>query len=277
MEKLLSGKVALVTGASGGIGSAIARSMAEAGATIAAHYHSSKAEAQALAVESVFEQGGIFLCQADLTVELEVADLWRSVGSELGPIEILIANAGYLDETVQPIGTLELTQWRQTLDRNLTATFLTLREFMRGIEGWAITEPACVMISSMSGVWGQPGHSDYAAAKAALNYGLLPTVKDELVRIAPRGRINAIAPGFVATRMIRNKLANVREMKRALQTASLRKLATPEDVAHLAVFLATNQLSGHITGEMIRLTGGKEGRILFDESDISLAAELQID
>lgn len=277
MEKLLSGKVALVTGASGGIGSEIARSLARAGARIAAHYHTSALEVRRLAEEPVFKPGGIVLFQADLTDEAAVAKLWKSIGHEMGPVEILIATAGYLNEAMQPIGSMELAQWQQTLDRNLTATFLTLREFMRGIESWKIADPACVMISSMSGVWGQPGHVDYAAAKAAMNYGLLPTLKDELVKIAPQGRINAIAPGFVATRMIRNKMTNIREMKRALQTASLRKLATPKDVAHLATFLATNQLSGHMTGEVIRLTGGKEGRVLFDESDISLAVDQQFD
>lgn len=273
MQQFLKGRVALITGASGGIGSAIARAMARAGATIAGHYNTSTQEAYTLAGEPVFQEHGISLYQADLTDQTAVEGLWRRAEAELGPIKVVVVNAGYLNETVKPLKDLALDQWRKTLESNLTTAFLTLREFVRGVERWKLSDPAAVIISSMSGVWGQPGHGDYAAAKAAINYGLLPTLKDELVRVAPRGRVNSISPGFVSTRMIRNKLKDVREMKRALQTASLRKLATPDDVAHLAVFLATNELSGHLTGEIFRLTGGKEGRVLFDEADISLDLE----
>ncbi|MGE0007640.1 MAG: SDR family NAD(P)-dependent oxidoreductase [Parvibaculaceae bacterium] len=258
-----------MTGASGGIGSAIARKLAGCGAAVGIHYNSSAAQARALADEPVFRSGGVSLCQADLTDEGAAEALWRTIGDALGPIDILVANAGCLDEIPLPLRHMDMAQWQRTLERNLTVTFLTMREFLRGIERWSIADPAAVIITSMSGVWGQPGHGDYAAAKAGMNYGLLPTVKDEIVKLAPRGRVNAIAPGFVATKMIRNKLRDVKAMKRALQTASLRKLATPDDIANLAVFLASNELSGHITGEVIRVTGGKEGRVLFDEAEIS--------
>ncbi len=143
----------------------------------------------------------------------------------------LICNAGYLVEQTTPLKNLSLEQWQRSIEQNLTSTFLTLREFFRSVEACAIENPSVVIIASMSGIWGQPGHADYAASKAAMVSGLLPTLKDEIVQIAPRGRVNLIAPGFVTTRMVENKMRNRTEMRTVLQTASLRKFGTPEDIS----------------------------------------------
>lgn len=270
MEAGLMGKVALVTGASGGIGAAIARSLANAGATVALHYNTSRSAALDLAGEAVFQRAGCEVFEADLSQETAVAGMWRRIEHELGPVDTLICNAGYLDETQRPIQSMSLEQWSRTIDRNLTTTFLTIREFFRGIVQHRMSDPSAVLIASMSGVWGQPGHCDYAAAKAALVGGMLPTLKDEIAKIAPLGRVNAIAPGFVITSMIHNKLKDKNAMTKVLQTTSLRKFGIPDDVAKLATFLASNSLSGHISGETIRLTGGKEGRILYEPSEIPM-------
>lgn len=266
MDPELKGRVVLVTGASGGIGQAVARSLAGAGADLALHYNRDRAGALAAREPCGSVQSGLY--QADLGDEDQVAAMYAAIAADLGPPAHLICNAGALVETQVPLCEMTLAQWEHTLSVNLTATFLTLRGFLRGVAAAGIADPSVVLIASMSGVWGQPGHADYAAAKAAMVSGLTPTLKDEIVQIAPRGRVNTIAPGFVITPMIRNKLEDAETMRKVLQTASLRRFARPVEIAHMATFLLSNALSGHVTGEVIRMAGGKEGRVLFDRDEI---------
>ncbi len=270
MDTGMRGSVALVTGASGDIGAEIARSLAAEGVHLVLHCHRNIDAALALQSEPAITQVRSIVVQADLTQEDQVQHIWNRAQNELGPITILIANAGIYRTERIPIKNMSLTEWNSTLQTNLTAIFLCFREFFRSIEQNKLVDPSAVMVGSMSGVWGDIGHCDYAASKAAITSGLLPTLKDELVKIAPRGRINAIAPGFIDTRMIAEVKQDRGQLRRVLQTASLRRVGTVQDVAGLVTFLASNKLSAHMTGEIVKLKGGKEGRILFDESEIDL-------
>ncbi len=270
MDAGLQGRLALVTGASGAIGAAIARMLAAEGARVALHYNASGEKAAALLRDPALAGTGAFTVQADLSRPVEVSRMFDEIESAAGHVGVMICNAGRLVEAPVPLARMTLEQWNDTLEQNLTGTFLTLRRFMQGLEASGIPDPSVVIVGSMSGVWGQPGHSDYAAAKAALVHGLTPTLKDEIVRIAPQGRVNAIAPGFIVSPMIRNKLQETGTMRKVLQTASLRKFGLPEDVAAMATFLASNRLSGHITGEVVRMAGGKEGRVLFEPDEIDM-------
>jgi 3-oxoacyl-[acyl-carrier protein] reductase len=268
-DKNLQGRNVMVTGASGDIGAAIARVIASMGAHVYLHYHSSKDRVEALAREGIFQSSGATILGADLTSEDDVDNMFASLAAGT-TIHDVVCNAGYLQQEQVPLVDMSLEQWHRTMDRNANATFLTLRAYLRQLVNGPVLDPAIVLIGSMSGVWGQPGHADYAAAKGSMTSGLLPTLKDEIVRIAPQGRINLVAPGFVRTKMIESKLQATAEMIKVLQTASLRKFATPNDVASAVAFLISGQLSGHITGEVIRLVGGKEGRILFRPEEIEM-------
>lgn len=270
MNTGMCGSTALITGASGGIGSEIARLFAEEGVNLGLHYHNNIDAALALQSDATVAKTSSVVVQADLTQEDQVEQMWNTVQSELGPIKILIANAGVYRPERVPIQDMSLAEWNKTLQTNLTAYFLCFREFFRSIKRHKLVDPSAVMVGSMSGVWGDIGHCDYAASKAAITSGLLPSLKDELVKFAPQGRINAVAPGFVDTKMIAGVKQNKSEMRRVLQTASLRRIGTVQDVAYLVAFLASNRLSAHMTGEIIRLKGGKEGRILFDDKEIEI-------
>src|ERR1044071_1960661 len=165
MDTGLAGKRVLVTGASGGIGGACARAFAAEGAVVVAHYHRGRERAEAL--------GDVQLVGADLTSEDEVGRMF----AEAGRLDVCAAVAGVWPSEDVPVWELSLERWRATLDANLTATFLTARGFLRRLDG----DGALVLVGSTAGLFGQAGHADYAAAKSAIAYGLLLSLKNEIV------------------------------------------------------------------------------------------------
>ena len=159
-----------------------------------------------------------------------------------------------------PVWELQLERWRATLDTNLTATFLTARGFLRGLHG----DGSLVLVGSTAGLFGEAGHADYAAAKSGIVYGLLLSLKNEVVRIAPNARVNAVCPGWTESPMTRSSLDDPDLVGRITRTMPLRKVARPEDVARQVVVLASNELSGHVTGQIVTVAGGMEGRVIHD-------------
>ena len=117
-------------------------------------------------------------------------------------------------------------------------------------------------VGSTAAVFGEAGHADYAAAKSAIVGGLLLSLKNEIVRIAPGGRVNAVCPGWTVSPMTRSTLEDPDVLARATRTMALRKAATPEDVARQVLVLASDELSGHVTGQVVLVAGGMEGRLL---------------
>src|SRR4029077_3421772 len=114
---------------------------------------------------------------------------------------------------------------------------------------------------STAGRFGEANHADYAAAKSAIQVGLLLSLKNEIVRIAPLGRVNAVAPGWTVTEMTRGKL-DPDDIARVTRTMALQKVAVADDIARAVVVLASDELSGHVTGELVTVAGGMEGRTL---------------
>jgi 3-oxoacyl-[acyl-carrier protein] reductase len=257
METGLSGKGVLVTGASGGIGSACARAFAAEGARVAIHYHRGRERAEQVAAEL----GGAPVLGADLSDEVEVGRLFAEAKGALGMIDVCAAVAGVWPREDEPVWELPLERWEQTLRTNLTATFLTAREFLREVEQNG--HGSLVLVGSTAGLFGEAGHSDYAAAKSAILHGLLLSLKNEIVRIAPRGRVNAVAPGWTESPMTRG-LVDEERVQQISRTMALRKVAQADDVARQVVVLASDRLSGHVTGQVVTVAGGMEGRVVHD-------------
>jgi 3-oxoacyl-[acyl-carrier protein] reductase len=243
----LAGKRVLVTGASGGIGAACARAFAAEDCEVVVHYHRGRDRAKAVAGELRDAP----TVHADLRDEAQVDAMFEEAGS----LDVCAAVAGVWPEEDVPLWELPLARWEETLRANLTATFLTARGFLRQGPG------SLVLVGSTAGLFGEAGHADYAAAKSAILHGLLLSLKNEVARLGPRARVNAVAPGWTESPMTRGALTQ-ETLDRLTRTMALKKVAQPEDVAAQVVVLASDKLSGHVTGQVVTVAGGMEGRVV---------------
>jgi 3-oxoacyl-[acyl-carrier protein] reductase len=248
METGLRGARVLVTGGSGGIGSACVRLFAAEGARVVVHCFRDRDRAEAA--------GGAAVVQADLTVEDEVERMF----AEAGELDVCAAVAGIWPSEDVPVWELPIERWRATVDANLTATFLTARGFLRGLGD---RDGSLVLVGSTAGLFGEAGHADYAAAKSAILGGLLLSLKNEVVRRSPGTRVNAVAPGWTISPMT-NRVLDAESLARITRTMALPKVATADEVAAQVVALSAPLVSGHVTGQVVTVAGGMEGRILRD-------------
>ncbi|EJF66222.1 NAD(P)-binding protein [Dichomitus squalens LYAD-421 SS1] len=262
----------LITGASGGIGLATARLFLKLGARVTAHYNTKSAPLEPLVQE--FGPQRARALQADLTVEADVERLFAaSSAPPFGPVQVAVINHAYYESRDVPLAQMSLGQWESTFTTNVTSSFLVTREYLRGLEH--VTEQvkdkaAIVLIGSTAGKLGEAGHADYAASKSAMMYGLCLSLKNEIVKIAPKGRVNVVAPGWTRTPMAEKSLGDPDVVYRALATTPLKKVAMPEDVAHQIVVLSSQTVSGHVSGHVLMVEGGMEGRLLNRREDLGL-------
>ena len=217
------------------------------------HYNRGEERARAVADEL----GGAPIAQADLTAEADADRLFAEAGAALGRIDVCAAVAGVYPADDAPVWALPLDRWENTVRANLTATFLTARGFLREVERTG--QGSLVLVGSTAGVFGEAGHADYAAAKSGILGGLLLSAKNEVARISKTARVNAVAPGWTTSPMTRGLLDDD-AVGRITKTMPLRKVATAEDVAAQVVVLASDTLSGHVTGQLVLVAGGMEGR-----------------
>ena len=248
----------VVTGASSGIGAACARAFAAEGARVVVHYHRGEERARDVA-DSI---GAVAVAQADLRLEQDSERLFDEAREALGAVDVCAAVAGVYPTEDAPLWELGLERWEETVRANLTATFLTARGFLREVERTGTG--SLVLVGSTAGIFGEAGHADYAAAKSGILGGLLLSTKNEVARISKTARVNAVAPGWTTSPMTRGLLDDA-SVARITRTMPLRKVATAEDVAAQVVVLASDTVSGHVTGQVVVVAGGMEGRVVHSD------------
>lgn len=242
---MLTGKTAIVTGASRGIGAAIARKLCEAGANVA--LCSRSAEAVAAIADTLNSEGYTAISTAaDISKKGDVEALIKTVLDRFSQIDILVNNAGITRDTL--LMRLQDEDWDAVLQTNLTGTMYCTRAVMRPM--LRQRSGRIINISSVIGIMGNPGQASYAAAKAGI-IGFTKTIARE---VGVRGiTVNAIAPGFITTDMTAQMPRQNQEQLRAL--IPLRRFGSPEDVADAVCFLASDA-ARYITGQTLHVDGG---------------------
>ncbi|MDX2255702.1 MAG: 3-oxoacyl-[acyl-carrier-protein] reductase [Pseudanabaenaceae cyanobacterium bins.39] len=242
---MLEGQVAIVTGASRGIGRAIATSLAAEGAKVMVNYASSASAAESLVAEIESSGGTAIAIPADVSQEEQVDTLFKTAIEKWGRVDILVNNAGITRDTL--LLRMKLADWQAVIDLNLTGVFLASRAaakiMLKQKSGRIIN------IASVAGQMGNPGQGNYSAAKAGV-IGFTKTIAKEL---ASRGiTVNAVAPGFIATDMTAN-LGNTEEI---LKFIPLGRYGQPEEIAGMVRFLAADPAAAYITGQVFNVDGG---------------------
>ncbi len=240
----LSGKTALVTGATGGIGGAIARGLHKQGATVAVSGRQA-GKLEALAAE-LGERAHVMPC--DLADREAVTKLIGEAIAKLGRLDILVNNAGLTRDNLFMV--MKDEQWDEVIAVNLTSTFMlcraAAREMVRAKSGYG----RIINISSVSGVFGNPGQGNYAASKA----GMIGMTKSLAREVAPRGiTANCIAPGFITTPM--TEALNEKQTQEIAKMIPAQRFGTPDEVAAGVVYLASEE-AAYITGQTLHINGG---------------------
>lgn len=244
MSDLLAGQVAIVTGASRGIGRAIALQLAQIGAKVAVNYASSSGAADELVAQIASNGGEAIAVQADVSKADQIDALVSTVMDKWGRIDVLVNNAGITRDTL--LLRMKPEDWQAVIDTNLTGVFLCTRvvsKIMLKQKSGRI-----INIASVAGQMGNPGQANYSAAKAGV-IGFTKTIAKEL---ATRGiTVNAVAPGFITTDM-----TNDLKAEGILQFIPLGRYGQPEEVAGMVRFLASDPAAAYITGQTFNVDGG---------------------
>ena len=241
----LAGQVAVVTGASRGIGRAVAIALAAAGAQVVVNYARSSTAADEVVAEIVTAGGSAVAIQADVSQADQVDGLINGTLKQFGRVDVLVNNAGITRDTL--LLRMKLEDWQAVIDLNLTGVFLCTRAVAKIM--LKQRSGRIMNIASVAGQMGNPGQANASAAKAGV-IGFTKTVAKEL---ASRGiTANAVAPGFIETDMT-DDLGNTDEIRKFIP---LGRFGQPEDIAGMVRFLAADPAAAYITGQVFNVDGG---------------------
>lgn len=241
-----SGKTALVTGSSSGIGAAIAQELAKGGANVAVHYRGNAQGAEGIAAAIRDKGGQCAIYQADISNVDQAANLVKQVQSELGSLDILVNNAGTTRDTL--LMSMKEEDWDTVISTNLKSVYAVTRAALRGMlkSRWG----RIINITSVVGLSGQAGQSNYAASKA----GIIGFTKSLAREVASRNiTVNAVAPGFIPTAL--TDVLSEEQRQSIISNTPIGRMGTPEEVAWAVAFLAAER-SGFMTGQVLTVDGG---------------------
>ncbi|MEH1825310.1 MAG: 3-oxoacyl-[acyl-carrier-protein] reductase [Nostoc sp.] len=242
---LLQDKVAIITGASRGIGRAIAIELASQGAIAVVNYASSSAAAEAVVTEITAAGGQAIAIQADVSKSDQVDALVKTVTEKFSRVDILVNNAGITRDNL--LLRLKTEDWQSVIDLNLTGVFLCTRAISKIM--LKQRSGRIINITSVAGLMGNPGQSNYSAAKA----GVIGFTKSVAKELATRGiTVNAVAPGFITTDMT-SDLNNPEDI---LKYIPLGRFGQPEEIAGMVRFLAADPAAAYVTGQVFNVDGG---------------------
>lgn len=242
----LEGKVALVTGASRGIGREIALEFAREGADVAVNYAGSEEKAREVAEEIKAMGRKALLVQCDVSDSQAVQDMIKSVVDYFGGLDILVNNAGITRDNL--ILRMKEEEWDAVINTNLKGVFLCTKAAARAM--MKKRSGRIINISSIVGITGNPGQANYVAAKS----GVIGLTKTTAKEFASRGiTVNAIAPGFISTDMTEDLPEEVKEAM--IKQVPLARIGEPKEIARVALFLASSD-SSYMTGQILRVDGG---------------------
>jgi 3-oxoacyl-[acyl-carrier protein] reductase len=242
--KALQDKVAVVTGASRGIGKAIALALASEGASVAINYASSNAAAEAVAADIQAMGGQAIALQADVSKADQVDSFMAAVMEKWGRVDVLVNNAGITRDTL--LLRMGLEEWQAVIDLNLTGVFLCTKAISKIM--LKQRSGRIINIASVAGQMGNPGQANYSAAKAGV-IGFTKTVAKELSTRSIT--VNAVAPGFIETDMTEGLKAD-----EILKFIPLGRYGKPEEIAGMVRFLAADPAAAYITGQTFNVDGG---------------------
>ena len=243
-SKLLEGQTAIVTGASRGIGKAIAIFLAREGAEVIINYSSSSENANKVVSEIKSFGGKAFPLQADVSDENSVNELIKSVLDKKRTIDVLVNNAGITKDGL--LMRMKTNDWQKVLDLNLSGVFYCTRAVSRQM--LKQKKGRIINITSVVGLMGNPGQANYSAAKA----GVIGLTQSAAKEFASRGiTVNAVAPGFISTDMTKDLNSEA-----ILSAIPLGRFGNPEDVAGAVRYLAADPSAAYITGQTIQVDGG---------------------
>lgn len=274
MDLDLADKTVLITGAGGGIGRALASAFAEEGASLALHANKSFPALESWLREQPWRERAVAV-RADVTRTGEISAAVEEASARFGRVDVCIANAGTWTPEAKRLHEADEERIRRTIDTNLLGTLWTARAFFASL---ARSGPradghgaSLVLIGSTAGRFGERMHAEYSVSKAGL-YGLLRSLKNEIVDLDPYARVNLIEPGWTVTHMARPALEQPGVIAQVVRTMPLRQLGRAVDVARAALFLASPAASRHVSGEVITVAGGMEGRSRWEPGEIDEAA-----
>ncbi|TVY36441.1 N-acylmannosamine 1-dehydrogenase [Lachnellula subtilissima] len=270
----LSNSHVLITGGSGFIGSSTVTALVSAGAKVTS--------LDLRVPESPPQSPNFQHLSCNISSEWDLTNAFSIAAERFGPVACCVALAS-LDLSVLPhhesLADMELDQWRHTHRINVEGTFLTARTWLRALREYAKSDKrkeeeelrnvGLIIVGSESGHFGERGNADYAAGKSAVQIGLVKSLMADVSRIWPGGRVNAVAPGPVDTEQFRKECRENPEQLYvdAQATTGLRCPVPPESVAKSILFLASENWSGNITGQVLNVDSGKQGKVMWSKEE----------